>query len=301
MRSLEFLIQTEEAGHRVDRVLLARVPRLSRTEVRRLTVEHKVKVNGRSVTKGDLVKAGDVLLVDLPRFSEAAPDPGLPLKVALETESVVIIEKPAGIPTAPLRRGEQGCIANALIARYPEMHDVGHNELEPGLLHRLDNNTSGLLIAARTQEAFIELTTGLQAGRLKKKYLGVTAPGTLPEEGELIAYVGPDPKHSRRIRCTDKEQPRTREGRVRFTVLQRQSTAWLLELTVSRAYRHQLRAQLSFAKHPLLGDSLYFGPSVPGLNRHALHASYLMWPGSPHVKPFELTSPLPGDLRSLLR
>ncbi|MEN9578665.1 MAG: hypothetical protein RJA70_1674 [Pseudomonadota bacterium] len=300
MRSLEFLIQLEEAGHRVDRVLLDRVPRLSRTEVRRLTNEHKVKLNDRLVTKGDLVQAGDVLLVDMPRHSEAAPDAGLPLNIALETESVVIVEKPAGVATAPLRRGELGCIANALIARYPEMQGVGHNELEPGLLHRLDNNTSGLIIAARTEQAFLELTAGLRAGHLKKKYLGVTAPGTLPDQGELIAYVGPDPKHSRRVRCSAKEQPHSREGRVQFRVLQRENQGWLFELTVSRAYRHQLRAQLSFAKHPLLGDTLYHGPSVPGLNRHALHASYLMWPGGPHVKAFELSSPLPDDLKALL-
>ena len=148
-------IQEQEEGTRLDRVLCSRLT-LSRSQVKRLFEAGEVRRNGRRADKGELVARGDrVELGAELRDARALPDSSLTLNVLHEDEWLVIVDKPSGVPSHPLRPMELACLANALVARYPEMRDTGYDERQPGLVNRLDNDTSGLILAARSPEALV--------------------------------------------------------------------------------------------------------------------------------------------------
>jgi 23S rRNA pseudouridine1911/1915/1917 synthase len=234
----------------------------------------------------------------------AVPDPTIPLHVILERDDLVVIDKPAGTPTVPLHPGEKGTIANALVARYPEMARIGFSPREPGLCHRLDTETSGLLLAARTVEAFGTLATALKEGRLDKRYLLICQVGDLPELGSIEVPLAPHPKDKKRVypcihpRDVARYSPRpavTHYKRIRQVGL------WeLVEARAPKAMRHQIRAHFAAVGHPLAGDTLYGGPDAPGLTRHALHAYYIGWKGDGTVPAFVAKSPLPADMAAIV-
>ena len=174
MSVAELEIEEGDAGQRVDVVLARRVPELSRARAKRLIEEGVVRVGGRRVKKSYTVSVGDrVTLESLPGPVDfyAAPDPDLSLDVLVENVGYVVVAKPAGVPSHPLKEGEVGTLAGALVAHYPEMRDVGYSKREPGILHRLDNDTSGVMLAARDQATFDALRQQLKAGEIEKRYL----------------------------------------------------------------------------------------------------------------------------------
>lgn len=296
----EFSVAASEAGSRLDRVLLSRIADLSRAELWRLFGERKIRVNGQIARKGDPVGAGDHISVELGESMGAVADADMDLDVVLETPHIVVINKQPGVPSAPRRGSDTGCVANGLLARYPEMGRVGHHPLEPGLLHRLDNDTSGLLVAARNEPAFDTLTTGLKSGDLKKTYLALveSAPG---DAGTLSGHIGPNPEHRQRVHFAEPPFPGSRPASLSYRLIDGGSRTQLLEVSVRAAYRHQIRAQLAFVGSPIVGDPLYGGAEREGLTRHGLHASQLAWAGSDPVASFDLCSSLPPDLSRLLR
>src|SRR5579863_3143095 len=166
MPTKEFRVPDELAGARVDKAALKLVTGLSRAQVKRAIADGSIRVQSRYRAKGAVVVAGEVLSIatdaEVGADGSAVPSPDAPLVVAFESPAIVIVDKPAGQPTAPLRAGEVGTLANALVGRYPEMAGVGHGPREPGLLHRLDTGTSGLVMAARSKEAFDALSAALK-------------------------------------------------------------------------------------------------------------------------------------------
>ena len=231
------------------------------------------------------------------------PEPGAPLVIRYESSAVVVVDKPAGQPTAPLRAGERGTLANALIGRYPELAGVGYSPREPGLLHRLDTDTSGLVVVARSAEAFEQLKEALKDGRIAKQYLLVCASDGLADEGSIAFPLASHPKDQRRVlacvhpRDVMRNAPRPAE--TKFHVLKRSGEWALVEVSVSKALRHQIRAHFAAIEHPLVGDALYGGPKVEGLARHALHASRVAFKGAPELS-FDVASTLPEELARLV-
>ncbi len=306
MSEKQFEIGPDEAGGRLDKVV-GKQTGLSRSEVKRLFEQRQVKIGRRFGAKGDVVQAGDVVLVVLDDEPEdAIPEPEAALNVLLERTDLVIVDKPAGQPTAPLRPGERGTVANALVARYPEMAQVGFGAREPGLIHRLDNDTSGVLVAARTERAFEALVTALKEGRLDKRYLAVChdLDGMLPDQGTIEIPLAPHPKDRRRVLAClhprDVERLDPRPATTHYQVQRRLGELVLVELRAPKALRHQIRAHLAAIRCPIAGDVLYGAPSRDGLDRHALHASSLTWGGSAAVPAFAVRSPLPDDLAALV-
>jgi len=303
---MRITVTAEEAGTRIDKLIVKHVVGIGRAQVKRLFERdrvHTVTASGRSrrAQKGEVCETGQVVEVDVEEQTAAAlPDPSVELSIVLETDKVVVIDKPAGQPSAPLEPGEKGTAANGLVARFPEMATIGFSPREPGLCHRLDTDTSGLLLAARTIEAFTTLTGGLRERKIDKRYLLLCAEADLPDTGSIDIPIAPHPKDRRRVlaclhpRDVARENPRP--ATTTFKVLSRHGEVALVEAVAARALRHQIRAHFAAIDHPLYGDALYGGGSLTGLRRHALHAHRIAWPGDAVVPAFVAMSPLPEEL-----
>jgi 23S rRNA pseudouridine1911/1915/1917 synthase len=295
-----FVVNAADGGTRLDKLVAREVPDVGRKLARELCELGRVRVDGRRARAADPVRAGasvELTLDEQPAVSE----PELGLDVRLELASVLVVHKPPGQPSATLRPGERGTLVNALVARYPELTGIGHRLREPGLVHRLDTETSGLIVVARTADAFGTLTRALRGGRLTKRYLAIVAACELPEEGVIDQALGPDPRRRGRVRVVpEPEREYAKPSTTRYVVLERTTRFLLLELEAARAFRHQIRAHLAALGAPLVGDSLYDGPAWPGAGaRHALHASYVAWAGDRTVPSFAVNAGLPDDMRRL--
>ena len=232
-----------------------------------------------------------------------APDPSIPLQVLFESAEFVIVDKPAGLPSAPLVRTENRSLAAALLARYPEMQGGGFREREPGLVHRLDNETSGVLLAARTAEAFAAARLAFESSGFQKRYLAVV-PSGLPESGRIDSLLGPDRAEPQRVRVYADGDPKAgylKACHTQYQVLESGSGLSLVELQVERAFRHQIRVHLAHLGFPIVGDSVYGGRPAPVLGtRHALPGSYIAWAGDARRAGFRAEAGLPVELRALL-
>ena len=307
-------ITEADEGARLDKLLVQKVPGLGRAAAKRLFAEGRVKVlsgdegRPRRAAKGDVAARGDTLDIELEEVeaaSAAVPDADAALTVVLETPQLIIADKPARQPTAPLHPGERGTLANALLARYPEIAGIGFSPREPGLCHRLDTGTSGLVLAARTRPAFVALTGALKEGRLDKRYLVLCSAADLPESGTIDIPLAPHPKDRRRVyACVhprDVARYAPRPATTAYQKLREHDGVALLEVRAPKAARHQIRAHFAAIEHPLLGDTLYGGLDVPALEgRHALHAHQIVWGGDKTVPAFSALSPLPADLEAIL-
>ncbi len=308
---MHFTVSESEAGTRLDKLLVQRVAGLGRAGVKRLFSLGKVRVRteleGRAhrASKGEVAQGGQVIEVDVEEHSvDAVPDPEAPLHVVFETAQLLVLEKPAGQPTAPLQPGEKGSLANALVARHPEVKSCGFSAREPGLCHRLDTDTSGLVLAARDPVVFDTLVAGLREGRLDKRYLLVCSAEDLGESGTIDIPLAPHPKDRRRVlACThprDVHRLEPRAASTSWTKLREHGGLALVEARAPRALRHQIRAHFAAIGHPLVGDALYGGEQGRGIARHALHAARIAWPGDAVVPAFVVSSPLPEDIAALV-
>jgi 23S rRNA pseudouridine1911/1915/1917 synthase len=291
--SISFHVGDGEDGERLDRVV-ARHVKLGRRKLAELFQRGAVRVGGRVVKKGLVARKGEEVMVRLAPL--IVPEPALPLDVRLETKDVVVVDKPAGQPTAPARDGDAGTLAGALLARYPEMAGVGYRAREPGLLHRLDTGTSGLVVAARSARVFTVLRSGLGEGRIEKRYLAVVLASGMPESGVIAARLEPDPSDGRRVVVTGEPGDAGAAHVTHYKTLRVEGQWALLEVLARHAYRHQVRVHLASLGNPIAGDALYGGPPAPlSSGRHALHASYVAWAGEADVPAFAVDCPPPAD------
>ncbi len=296
-----FVVAPRDAGKRLDRIVADHLPSVGRRGARALFEAGLVRVNGRRVRKGTRATPGD--RVDVEPFDDAPrADPSAELRVLHESPAVVVVSKPAGLPTVPLAATRGATLAGALLARFPECALVGHRRREPGVIHRLDTGTSGLVVCARTPAAFDRLSAALGRGEVQKRYLAVVEAAGLADQAVIAEPLRPDPRRRGRVEVVPVgSDPSARASRTSLRVVER-GTRWaLVELQASRAYRHQIRAHLAWLGHPIAGDATYGGPTADIGDRHALHASHVAFEGDDTVEAFRVDEALPPELAALLR
>jgi 23S rRNA pseudouridine1911/1915/1917 synthase len=295
-------------GVRVDRVV-ALLADLSRTAVDALVEEGRIAVDGRVVRRRSvLVRAGQELRVE--RAEEGsepgpAPDPSVELTVVEADDEVIVIDKPAGLVVHPGPGHPGGTLVNGLLARFPELaglaDETGSDPRRPGIVHRLDRGTSGLLVVARTAHAYRSLVEQLRSRRVSRSYCALVRGSVEGSSGVVEAPIG-------RSATTPTRMAVSRSGKAaltRYRVERRFDSppTTLLRVDLETGRTHQIRVHLAAVGHPLVGDPLYGrgGPKPPApLERPFLHAAQLTFehPGSGRTRTWE--SPLPGDLTAVL-
>lgn len=301
----ELTVASPDEGARLDVFLRDRVGGLGRAAVRRLIEEGRVTLDARRASGRERVRAGQRVVVRGELSAAAQPDPSAPLELLYEDAACVVANKPAGMPSHPLVPGELGTLASALVARFPEMANFGYAAREPGIVHRLDTGTSGLVLAARTPAAFAALRAQLEAGAIDKRYLALCA--GVPDDALVgvplraaLAARGP------RVHV-QLDAELVREGAqpiateiTRVIASDAHGAFSLVEVKAERARRHQVRAHLAALGHPLAGDALYGGPSVAKLAHHFLHAAVLAFVTPATGATIRVEAPLPSELRAVL-
>ena len=282
---------TIDVADRIDKALARFYPEAGRKQLAQLFVDGAVRVNGRRASKGDRVAVGDTIeLSREPVHGTAlrpAPDPDVALVILAEHTDLVAIAKPAGVPSQPLRPGELGTIANALAFQFPECVAIGDDPRDGGLVHRLDIGTSGVLIAARTLEAYRALRAAFGAGMVVKHYLAIT-------DGRPVARECDAPLAQRGKRAVVD----LAEGLAAYTEVAvdpapaGSAPAHALVRCIARTGRmHQVRAHLAHAGAPLTGDALYGGAALPGHDGFFLHAAQITLPIG--REPLVIDAPIP--------
>ncbi len=309
MAKISRTVTDDLRGARLDKAMVTLFEGASRARVKRAIESREVRVNGRGLAKGGVVNPGDVIEVEESLVAGAegpcVPEPDAKLVELFASAGVLVLDKPAGQPTAPLRDGETGTLANALVGHHPEVAGFGYSPREPGIVHRLDTETSGVVVAARTEAAFGTLRAALQDERIEKEYLLVCASENLPDQGTIEYPIANHPKDKKRvypcIHPRDVMRYAPRPAVTSFTVEKRAGSYALVRAHAARAVRHQIRAHFAALGHPLVGDALYGGAPAEGLARHALHAARVSFDGDGDASlAFDVTSPLPADMASLV-
>jgi 23S rRNA pseudouridine1911/1915/1917 synthase len=297
-RRESFVAEEGDEGQRLDRALAARLPDLSRSYLQSLIDDGYVTVAERTRKASYRLRAGEPIAVLVPPPAPIEPEPeAIPLAIVHEDADVLVIDKPAGMVVHPAPGHERGTVVNAVLHHAPGVRING--SIRPGIVHRLDKDTSGLLIVAKHERALAALAAQFQGRRAQKIYLALLDGTVEPDEGTIDVPIGRDPRHRQRMAPL-------REGRPaisHFRVLERPGAFTLAAVRIETGRTHQIRVHCAFIGHPVTGDPVYGRPQRAAdlpLDRQFLHAAHLglHLPSGPWR---EFASPLPPDLEATLR
>jgi 23S rRNA pseudouridine1911/1915/1917 synthase len=295
-------IQPDQVGQRLDRYLVAQLASISRTGVQQLIADKAVLVNGKPGKAGYLLRLNDEVqaLWTVPTVQQHDVKPqALPLDVIYEDADLLIINKAAGMVVHPAPGHHDDTLVNALLARYPELREH-ESDLRPGIVHRLDRDTSGLLIVARNTHTQAALIEQMKQHEIEKRYIALVEGAIGLDQGSIDAPIGRDPRHRQQMAITVID---SREAITHFRVLKRYNNHTLLLLELETGRTHQVRVHLKAIGHPVVGDPTYgSGRTWRGirLQRQFLHAYQLRLTHPTTGTIMEFEAPLPADLQIVL-
>lgn len=297
-------IESEQVAMRLDRFLTQHLAGLSRNAIQQMIMAETITVNGKPAGKpGYSLRLHDVVAMQNAPSLSVAKDvqpQAIPLDVVYEDADLVVINKPAGMVVHPAPGHYDDTLVNALLARYPEMRSQDQNaeNIRPGIVHRLDRDTSGLIIVARnlrTQAALIEL---MKKHAVEKRYLALVEGVVALDTGSIDAPIGRDRKDRQKMAITSLD---SREAVTHFKVLQRFTRRSLLLLQLETGRTHQIRVHLQAIRHPVVGDMTYgSGHRGVALERQFLHAFQLRFTHPWTGNVIEVEAPLPAELQQIL-
>ncbi len=292
--------ETEAGGERLDKVIAAALSELSRTQIQRLIDDGFVTLNGRAATKpGQRLERASTVEVRIPPAAPSRAQPEeIPLDIVFEDDDLIVIHKPAGMVVHPAAGHFQGTLVNAVLGYDPDLEGVG-DEQRPGIVHRLDKDTSGLIVVAKNDQAHRELQRQFKEREVEKVYLALLDGRPPTDTGRIEAPIGRDAKDRKRMAVVPER--RGRPAVTEYKVLEKFTAHTLVEARLLTGRTHQIRLHFAYLKCPLVGDTVYGrrAPTLP-LARHFLHAARLSLklPGSGETKIFE--APLPPELARIL-
>lgn len=299
----EIELRADRDGERLDQFVARVVPELSRARVQRLIDEGLVTVEGRLAKPARRLASGERVAVIVPAPEPVTIEPeALPLRIVYEDADLLVVDKPAGMPVHPGPGHLKGTLVNAVLAHCPDLSGVG-GALRPGIVHRLDKDTSGLIIVAKNDRAHQALQRQLKERAVEKRYLALVRGDLRPDEGVIDAPIARDPRYRKRMAVV----PGGRDAVTRWRVLERyigpgsgEPRYTLVEARPITGRTHQIRVHFASFRHPLVGDALY-GRRSAIVGRQFLHAAGIAFAHPATGERLEFESPLPDDLREALR
>ncbi len=287
------------AGMRLDSFLAREVPELTRSAAQRLIEDKRITVDGKPAAKSIKLSGGELVAVELPEPEpvEAAPQ-NIPLDVVYEDRDVIVVNKPAGMVVHPAPGHPNGTLVNALLFHCGgSLSGVG-GALRPGIVHRIDRDTSGLIIAAKNDAAHQALAAQLQDHSLARTYEAIITGGLREDAGTVDAPIGRHFSDRKKMAVTDRGRPAV----TRWEVLERLSGFTYVQCRLETGRTHQIRVHMAYLGHPILGDTVYGAKKpVPGLTGQCLQAVGLRFVHPRTGEPVELSCPLDEEFQKTLQ
>jgi len=305
-KTVELVIPPDCAGLRLDQALARLFPEVSRSRIQQWIRDERVRVDEKQRRTRDIVKGGECVAVEVPAAAEGAwRAQALPLEVVHEDDTILVINKPPGLVVHPGAGNPEGTLLNALLHRAPELRQLAR----AGIVHRLDKETSGLMVVARTEAARLDLIEQLSARSVMREYLALVC-GTLIAGGTVDAPIGRHPRERTRMAV----HARGREAVSHYRVEKRYRAHTLVRVTLESGRTHQIRVHMAHLKYPVFGDPVYGGrlrmprgasddlrKILQDFKRQALHATKLGLVHPATGKKMHWSAPVPEDMAGLLR
>ena len=280
---------------RLDRFVSERERSLTRSRIHSLIEQGMVTLNGKVARPAQRVRSGDRVTLSVPPPRELELEPqDIPISVVFQDAELAVVDKPAGLSVHPGPGHSDGTLVNALLALCPDIRGIG-GVLRPGIVHRLDKDTSGLMVVAKSEAAHLSLSTQIRDRQVRKGYLALTVGVPPQDEGIIDAPISRDPRNRKRMAVV----LGGRESRTSYRVIRQWESHALLELDLETGRTHQIRVHMAYLGYPLVGDALY-GRRSPAVSRQFLHASSLEFNHPATGEHVSFRSQLPADLQSAL-
>ncbi len=295
MEQREFAVEAEDAGQRIDRFLAGEDTGLSRSALQNLMAEGHVLANGQPAAKNRKLKAGDTILVEIPDAAPiAAVAQEIPLDIVYEDAHLLVVNKPKGMVVHPAPGNPDGTLVNALLWHCRgSLSGIG-GEIRPGIVHRIDKDTSGLLVVAKDDATHIGLSRQMAEHSVQRAYQTVVYGGFAQDEGVVEGYLGRSKADRKKMAVYPAGEPHTKYAYTGWKVLERLGEFTLLECRLKTGRTHQIRVHMASIRHPVAGDPVY-GPHncIASLHGQCLHAKTLGFIHPVTGQALSFDSPLP--------
>jgi 23S rRNA pseudouridine1911/1915/1917 synthase len=307
---ISFTINKSQCGQRLDIFLAQGDAAISRSHVKCVIEDGDVLVNGIIPKVSQRLKEGDIIVLTQrpPQEATALPQ-DMPLNIVYEDEAIIVINKPAGMVVHPAPGNADKTLVNALLFHCHDLSGIG-GVLRPGIVHRLDKDTSGLIVAAKSDEAHRHLSAQFEKHEVQKKYLALVWGNTKDKQGEIVKPVG---RHTIDRKKMSTNTKRGKEAITFWKVIERYGVAMMLEVEIKTGRTHQIRVHLSDLRYPIIGDAVYGSATnrirdianpalkaqIKAFNRQALHAAYLSFIHPLNGKRVEFNADMPKDFADL--
>ena len=291
----------EATGERLDKALAEAVPDLSRMQWQRLIREGHVMINGSRAKSSYRIEGGETLIANIPEMVEAeVTAESIPLDIRYEDSDLIVVNKPPGMVVHPSLGHPGGTLVNALLAHCPDLEGVG-GERRPGIVHRLDKDTSGLIVAAKHDHALWYLQNQFKQRSVAKVYLALVNGSIQPPEAIIDAPIGRDPRNRQKMAVIPGDSGEARPAQTAFRALTYYSDYTFVECRPRTGRKHQIRVHMAYIGFPIAGDHIYGRRKDKlGLNRHFLHAAELTFRRPSDGAEIHMSAELPGDLAVVL-
>jgi len=286
----------DRSGARLDKYVGEKCPELSRTYAQKLIADGYITVNDRVAKPSLKLSIGDRLRVVIPPTAPSSLSPeAIPLDIIYEDDDLLVVDKPAGLTVHPAPGHPSHTLINAILSHFPRLADIG-DSLRPGVVHRLDKDTSGVMLVAKNRAAQLNLAEQFKAHSVVKAYLVLVKGHLTPEQGIIEAPMGRDPRNRKRMAVVAEG----REARTEYRVIKYIGNYTLLEVMPETGRTHQIRVHLSAIGYPVVGDKVY-GVKSSHLSRQFMHACHLGFKHPSTGEYVEFKSELPPDLEQALK